>query len=687
MPASSYPGSGDAPDDLGAQPVAPAGQDLAAMVRRRWDEGGRALMVPRKDYWINLAFYLGEQWLWWDDTRNMVDRLPMAWSPLGPGRAHLVINRIRPNMNILLGRMLRAKLAFEVPPSAGSDGVMLGARTAQKVLEAYHRDQDWESIRHDELAASFYGGTSAVMLEWDGTRGTELQYDAQTDQVTGTGDAYLRALNVNEFVLEPGVRKGDEARWAIVGIATQVEAAKEQYRLSWMPRPDTGAIRTPVHLQMLAASGKPGGNDQCLVLSLYERPHPGCRQGRYAIIINDRVVYSGSWPFPFKELNVHAFRQGRIDGKWFGTTFLNDAIKLQFAYNHARSVLQEHLKTIGNMRIVAPRGSFTEDDFTDQAGDILWFQPDNSGAVPQYMAPPNLARWVSAEPENLRAELDEIMHIGDVSRGKGFDRASGQALALLGEKDETPLGVMAHEQSAQWGKIGSQVLKLLEAKGGEKRRVTIPLVKGIAESMEFTGEMLRGQTTATVPLDAVMAKPAAAREAFWRDLWDRKIITDPRRYARGVGLPPEDFEELLDPDAARAHRENYRMMQGIVEIPEDFDAHDIHMAEHNRFRKSDEYKFAGKDARSIIDDHIKFHEKLIHQEMADQVQRAQQNPILPTIPQANEPPGAYRAPTASEQQMQMLMSAASGGGQGGGGMNIPAGGTTPALASGVPEQL
>ena len=680
---AAYPDSGNAPD-LPDTPSTGTGdaQKIASLVRERWEKGSADLAVVRKAYWINLAFYLGEQWLWWNEARNMVDRLPMEWSPLGPDRTHYTGNRIRPNLNIVMGRMLRANLGFDVPPTDSADDCILGARKAEKVLEGYHRMQDWESIRHDELAGAFYGGTSGVLVEWDGTRGKELQYDHQRDQVIATGDCYLRALTAPEFCLEPGTRPG-EARWGVVGITTPVEAAKDQYGLSKTPEPDGAVARTPVHVQMLNASGRPSERDQCLVLTYYERPNRSNRHGCYAVVINDKTVYQGKWPFPFDELNIHVFRQGRIPGRWYGDTLMNDAVKLQFGYNFARSVLQEHLKAFGNMRVIAPRGAFLEDDFDDTVGGILWYQPDNAGGKPEFLVPPNLARWVSAEPENIRDELDEIMHVHGISRGEGFDRMSGQAGALLSEKDETPLGIMSHEQASGWGRIATQVLKLLEAKGSETRAVSIPLAKGLTEKVAFNGKELCGQTTATVPLDAVMAKPAAAREAFWRDLWDRKIVTDPRQYARGVGLPPENFEELLDPDSAKAHRENYRMMQGIVEIPEDFDAHDVHMAEHNRFRKSDSYRFADPEHRSIIDDHIKFHEKLIHQEMAEQANRAQQNPVLPAIPQANEPPGAFRAPTGAEQQQAMMMAQ---GPQGGGGMNLPPGGTTPALASGATEQ-
>lgn len=669
--------------DRGQGPPPQSGPDpFAALVHKRWDEGDKYLAAARRDYWINLAFYLGEQWLWWDRQRNMVAQFHESWSPLGPGKARFKANRIRPNTNIVMGRLLKSWLDFEVPPSDSADNAVNGARLGEKVLESYHREQDWESVRYDEVFSAWHGSTSAVCIEWDGQAGKTLQYDPSTEKVIGTGDAYLRAMNCNEFCLEPFVRTWRDARWGIVGLSVPTEFAQDQYKLSWRPESDAGAARSPLHSVLLEGSGRPSGRDQCLVLTYYERPTNKNRKGRYGIVINHRTVYDGPWPFPFSGLNIVPFRQGIVDGRWLGTTLMSDAVELQFAYNFSRSVLQEHLKLTGNARLMYDASTMHEDDLTAEIGAPLAITSNGPGTmVPAYLVPPNLARWVSAEPEAIARELDEVMHVHDTSRGQGYDRASGQALALLSEKDDTPLSIMASEQARNWGYIGSLILKLLEAKSRETRTATIPLVRGVTEAVKWNGKMLQGQTTAHVPLDATMPENKAARMAFWKDLWDRKIVSDPRQYAKAVGLPPEDFEQLLDPDAASAHRENYRMIQGYTVLPEDFEDHPIHMAEHNRFRKTDAYRYADREQRSIVDDHIKFHEKLMHEEVAGQVQRAQINPALAAIPQGHAPAGAVAAPTGEEMNRAAAMQM---DGAGGGQMQLPPGGTTPALASGQP---
>jgi len=323
-------------------------------------------------------------------------------------------------------------------------------------------------------------------------------------------------------------------------------------------------------------------------------------------------------------------------------------------YNLVKSVIAEHTKKVGNVRIAAPVGSFEEDDINDDPGSILWYLPDVGGAQPQYMRPPEIARWLAAEVDNTKRELDDVMFVHDTSRGQAsFDRASGQALALLSEKDDSPLGLMAFEESQKWGDIATFVLEMYEAKVQETRQVRVdPRVGqvGAVRQTRWNGAALRGQTRAFVPLESTMPMSHAAIQAFVKDLWDRKIITDPTMYARMARLPHRELVDVVNADAARAMRENARMMEGVAVMVEEFDDDAVHVAEHNRFRKSDSYQYAPQQTRDIVDLHILWHEKNAAAKLGRQVMRAGLNPALAAVPQADEPPGSMVPPDFLEQQ-------------------------------------
>jgi hypothetical protein len=105
----------------------------------------------------------------------------------------------------------------------------------------------------------------------------------------------------------------------------------------------------------------------------------------------------------------------------------------------------------------------------------------------------------------------------------------------------------------------------------------------------------------------------------------------------------------LDADAAKAQRENFLMEQGNVELPEPFDDHAKHIAEHNRFRKSAAYQQAEPGAREVMDAHVKAHETLAAEEAVNQQQLDMQHPGASTLPQENEPMGSNVPPDHAER--------------------------------------
>lgn len=636
------------------------------LVVDRWKQCAEELVKQRRDYWQNLAMFFGEQWVWWDNKRNMLHALGQDYSPMGRGRARTVTNRLAPNLMSLLGRMLRNELEFDVPPTDSADDVMSGAMLAEDVLNAAHHDLDWRDVRYSENFAKFIGGTSAVCVEWNPQAGVKLAVDEETSKVIGTGEVELTAMSINEFGVEPGVRDVAKANWWVQGLAFAPAAVKANYNLSWTPAADASTLMSPLQQKLLEHIGKGQGvNRLTLVLTMYEKPNPGCPAGRYLVVVNGRTVYKSKWPkgFPKTGLNVFPFRQQQVDSSWVGRTLMNDAVPIQVTYNFFRSIIAEHAKKVGNAKLMAPLGSIIEEDVTDDPGDILGYSPDIGGGKPEYLRAPDMPRWLVGEAGDLKAELDDIMFVHDTSRGQAsFDRASGQALALLAEKDDSPLGLMAFEEAQRWSEIGSFVLALYEAQVSETRTVQVrPGVgqPGDVRPSRWNGKQLKGQTRCIVPLESTQPYSQAAMQAFTTDLFDRGIIKDPTTFARMLKLPGRELLSVVDADVAKAQAENSAMMLGEAPEPAMFDDHGKHIAEHNRHRKMRSYQYAAPEIRSIIDNHIKYHEMLGAEQLGQQTQKALANPAVAALPQADEPVGSMVPPDFAEQQAGLAQVGAS----------------------------
>lgn len=627
---------------------------LVDEVTKRWEESDRALYRDRHNHWLSQAFYIGEQWLWWDNARDVVQSLPMGGAE--KDRLRATVNLIKPNVEILLGKLLSTDMHFEVPSSSSDDSARTGAALAEFLLESYRVERDWEDVREQEVINAMFSGTSAVGVDWDPNLEVTL-----ADGKKAKGDISLSALSIAEFGLQPGSREARDALWWVRGTAVPTQQAQAHYNLAEEPAADAHTDSGPLQRRMVTSRWSNAEIELCNVLTLYERPNPQCKKGRVVTIVGGDVVEKHDWPFPFDDrLNLYVFRQQKVSSRWTGETLMNAARSIQLYYNAIESIILEHARQAANVRLMVPYGAFdSEQELTDEPGEVVNYYPDPSGARPEYMQPAQVGRWLFNERDVQRQELDTVMHVTDVMRGVApGDRNSGLALSVLAEGGETPLGRMARDQAKGWSEIASMALRILEAKVTNKRSATVvveALDTTVPVSKRWIGSDLRGQVTAKMPTDNAMPTSKSQRQAWVLNLVDRDLLPkNPLLLSKilqtgGVTA----FTELVDADASKAIRENHLMHNGEVMIPEPFDDHKTHMAEHNSFRKSEAYRLAPPEVQEIFDLHIDAHE---NEEAEQAANSAGLNAVLPglgAIPQGAEPSGSALPLPVSEQQQQM----------------------------------
>lgn len=622
---------------------------IAGWIREQWDRGDLALSKERRDYWLNYAFFEGEQWVYFHSNSREVAEFPRSRDD---DRVRATVNVLQPNLVTNIAKLTKSPLSFEVPANASDDASLTGARLGAHLLQSEHDEAGWERVRLDAIVNSFFGGTSAVVVEWDPKAGEKLGYDDETEQDVHCGNTQLSALAITEFTLEPGTRDQRDARWFIMAKTMTPEQAREHYGLDDAPDADTQMATGPLMRKLWNDRGFPTNVALVTAYTYYERPSARNAKGRYVVVIGDKAVVDEPWPFPCKDrLNLYVFRQQQLPKRWTGGTLMNDARPLQVLYNHACSMLSEHMKLAGNARLAIPDNSGVNgDDLSDEPGQ--WFYYDGmSSTPPRYLDPPNLPRWLVEHKNTLREQIDDIMSVHDVSRGQApGDRNSGLALSVLAEKDETPLGLMAHDQAEGWSFIGSFCLKLWADKVKEFREASVQTPVGVPVVRKWTGRHLAGQTRATVPLDSTQPKSRAATQAWIIQIaqtFPGVIPQNPVLLSRLLDLPNQSmFTEAMDADVAQAESENHLMSVGIVPgldekpYPMPWDDHAKHIAEHNRFRKSGAYINAPTDVRKIVDDHIQAHENLASEETLQQRNLNQTLPGMAAVPQANEPAGS-----------------------------------------------
>lgn len=624
-------------------------------VIKRWHAIDDDLIEDRRHYWTNYFFYRGLQWLRWDYN----NRTPMLAGErtASTERLRVTVNQILPRVQRLVGRLAERDLFFDVQASAADDATLAGSRLAMHVLETRRKNDDWESIREQNILNDLFGGTAAISVDWDDQHRGRLWNDAETGQLLGEGEAVLTPWSIASFGLEPGSVSRDEARWWIGCRVLPPEQVQAYYDLPEKPRADGNQMYSPLQQKLLTARvGRRKPEQLCCVYIMYERPNQLCPEGRVLHVVNGNVVQRlDQWPFPFRHLNIEVFRMSSLPDSYRGHTPVTDAVKLQVQYNHIESNLLEHTKLCGNARLWVPHGAVDEEeDLTDEPGEIIFYHPD-AGTMPAYTMPAPLPRSLTQQKQEKLAEIDDILYSHDVSRGIApGDRTSGLAVATLAEHNDSPLGPWARRENLSWARTAKSVLQLYEANARGYRKAVVVDERKIPHIYDWNGERLRGQHEVTVPKDVTLPQSRAVNQARIAELAGQFPAVfaqmDAKTLARVLDLSDEAFVgQVLDANANLAQWENARMVADEVLLPQEWHNHAVHIAEHNDLRNSPEYHFLPDETKQMIDLHIQSHQRYEEEQAAQQAQLNAMSPGLAGLPQAGAPTGSAIPLPAAQQ--------------------------------------
>jgi hypothetical protein len=606
--------------------------------------GLKAQRRANRNYWVNAAFLQGDQWIFFSPETNTLSEVPNT-----EDRVRATINKLWPGSRTVISKLVQRPLAFEVRPNSSDDVAIEGAKISESIIYAVAREHEWESLRESVAWAAWKGGTGAVCVDWNPTKGKPVALSSDGATLSA-GDTQETALSIPEFVIQPGARVAREAHWWIKAQALPPAQLKADYNLDEEPNADATTGLSSLERGLVGSLGSGLHGPQAdrdnlhdtplaLVLTYYERPNPNCKEGKVEVVINNKTVWGPKpWPFPFKDhLNISTCRETIKENTWIGDTVVTVARPVQAAFNAAWSNILEHADVAGNARMVTPQSSV---ELTEQYTDIVGEQIVYADGMdkPDWMTPPQLPGWLLQMPGELSAEIDNILGVHDVSRGSApANIESGYGLAVLAEQDATPIGKLAGSMARMFGEVASDVLAVYADNVKEKRTAVVVMPGEPAQTTTWSGDDIAGQTTATVPIELVAPRSAAAQAQMAQKMMEMGLITSIEELTRLSEAPGErQIVEAVRPDVARARRENAEMAQGNVQLPEDWDDHQIHIKEHNDFRKTARYERLPKNIRDIYASHVQAHETLGAEGAARQQQAMNVGgPALAATPKAD----------------------------------------------------
>lgn len=651
----------------------------AKLVKSRYELALKATIYERRDYWLNYAFLRGRQWIYWNNQTKRIDDVARV-----RGRYQATIDRLSPSSRTLISDLTQQPLTFDVPPSAADDDSIAGARTAEAILRDAVIQHKWEDIREDLAWALWTGGTAGLCIDWDSSYGDQISVDDDGPGIY-IGDICETVMTIPEFVVEPGARRAEFARWWIKAVIHSPETVQSMFpdQFPSPPPMDAQSSNSPYNQRIVTS------DDQALniihgtlVLTYYERPNALNPKGSVTTIVDSKIVEQKDWPFPWTDrLNLVVFKETPVNGRWTGETVLSKAAKVQVAYNAAWSNYLEHLKKVGNARLLIPASQMEMNDaLVDDPGKPLRFMDGPNSSLPQYLAPPQLPAWVRDIIADLRSEIDTIIGITDVQRGIAPSNApdSGYGFEILNQNSKGPIGRISNEMARGWGAFASMALKLYEDNVETTHTATVSYANKMPQSIEWTGKDLAKQTTAIVPLDAIMPRSRAATQKFVEQMMNMRpdLFPNIATIARSFEIPgAEDLINAIDEQQAQAERYCHYMAQGQMIKPEPWHNGGVFITEINRFRCTPKFDALPDKTKSLFDMAANAYEELEKEKLGKRRAQATMDPALATMPDANG------TPPLPPQMMPPQPNAPVGGGAPGGPPSI---GPGPGASSPMP---
>src|ERR1035437_67986 len=648
--------------------------DLDDLLRKA--KSARSKLEPI--WYLNLAYYMGEQWIAWDGRGLFRPNLK-------PNRITIVDNRIQPCVRTEIAKMTKKRPVFTVVPQTADDMDAHAVEIGEKLMRYLWKHLHLTELTYKALLWSRITGAGFIKAFWDPTMGDgadcvvgpsgKVLSDAQgkpfhpdqidPDELSKTLGVEVTAKKVNQgdvrvevrspfqMYLDPLADSFSECEWLIEESVKSIESVKRQYGVT-VPADSTanpGLIESRMGAVFMPGTGSYKG---AKIREYWCKPNGQHPNGRRAVWCKDEILFEDNSPFdPFPYVMLSGIP---IPGRLWPTSIVEQLRGPQTELNKVKSQIAENRNRIGNPTILASKQAVQDPDkftqSTTMPGGIYFFDDLGSpNAVPTYLGAPALPQYVTDEIARIEESIQEISGQHEVTSANvppGVTAAS--AINLLMEADDTRMGPAITDYELNLGLAGQKIMKLAAKYYTDARTIRIGGDNGVWQIFDFRGAMLRDNTQVEVQAGSAFPQSKAVKQAAMQDLLTLFVQSGNPPHGRQLAQFLQDWDiggadrlvEEYTRDESQANRENVRMSQDEPVPINLFDNDQAHVDAHQDFRKEQRYLLLGNNEQQIIAAHVAAHKARIAQQAAAQMQQQAEQ-------QGQPPPGQ----AAQQGQMEM----------------------------------
>lgn len=540
-----------------------------------------------------------------------------------------VYNHIAPILETRLAKLGRVKAKAQVRPATSDDEDVASASLATKLIDAVCKENDFSSQLALANSWSEITGSAFFKVTWDAEKGHALDASGEIKE----GDVTITLCPPFEIFPEDIAITDIDKQSSVMH--AKVLTTKEVKRI-WGKDVKGGEVNVFSFDNAQVGGGfgytasvpkivSEKREDSVTVIEKYEAPTHEYPNGRLIIVAGDTLLYQGDMPYLNGEDGTRGYpfaKQVCIDNltNFFGTSVVERIIPVQRAYNTVKNRKHEFMNRMAVGVMAVEDGSVDTDDLEEEGlppGKVVVYR---QGSTPPIMlSPTQVPSEFSREEEKL---LNEFVMISGVSEVTTYSQvpanvASGTAISLLLEQDDTRIALTADSLRESIKRISKQVLRLYRqfAKVPRVKRIT-----GDNGDVEIASFCAGNIDSEDIVFDTIsdIEDTLSARRAMVYDLLKLGLFADENgklnastkaRLFEILGFGNwEDGRSNDEIHRKKALKENMELEKKDVSV-DVYDDHALHIAEHVRMCVSTKC-VSDKAVRDRVANHIAKHTEL-----------------------------------------------------------------------------
>lgn len=388
-----------------------------------------------------------------------------------------------------------------------------------------------------------------------------------------------------------------------------------------------------------AATGKSIVHDSVLVLEKYERPTADFPDGRLIVACEKTILYMGELPYVNGVEGRRGFpfvKQNSIDkaGCFFGMSMVERLIPVQKAYNAVKNRKQEFLNRLTMGVVAVEDGSVDTDELAEEGlspGKIIVYR--QGANPPALMGTGTMPTDLNREEDRLLNEFILLSGVSEFSRSTDVAAGtSGVALQLLIEQEDARLNAVTENVRSAIRETAKQMIRLFKQFATSTRLLRTAGEQGKVELYYFNSSDLGSDDVVFDTENELSYTPAQKKSAVY-ELIDAGLLTDDtgklseRTKAKlleilGFG----SIDNTLDIESLHINKADEENLSGFKKPigVDEYDDHELHIAEHTRFLLSAESEGVRKNPETKKNalEHLRVHKTMAAENAAEQLNRS-----------------------------------------------------------------